>query len=118
MRVAIVVLIFMLFSCTASKERRRCAQMIGDSKALEIENFYDFKNYLEIVDESLTDILWIIDGVPILGDTIVSEIDKKDYDILSIDKINKSILISIYANKDWSFAILVTTNKCLNKDNQ
>lgn len=66
-------------------------------------------------NENLTDILWIVDRSVILDDSIKFVINKKQFDILSIDKINQSKLSALYVNKNRSFAVVVSTNNCLNK---
>ncbi|WP_341215262.1 hypothetical protein [uncultured Wocania sp.] len=114
-RAFLVLLIFLVISCSVFKERRRCLKLTENKEILEINNFNDFKNYLEMDNEDLTNILWIVDGEVILNDSIKFVIDEKQFDILSIDKIDQSKLIALYANKNWSFAVVVLTNNCLNK---
>lgn len=114
-KVFLVLWLFLIISCSAFKERRRCLKLTKNKEILEINNFDDFKNYLEMDNENLTDILWIVDRSVILDDSIKFVINKKQFDILSIDKINQSKLSALYVNKNRSFAVVVLTNNCLNK---
>lgn len=115
LNIFLVLLVSLLFSCRIVKEKRNCFENTKNQTVLNINNFDDFKFYLEMENEDLNDVLWILDGNIIFEDSIEYVIDEKKFDILKVDKVHQSKLNGLCTNKHWSFAVLISTNNCLNR---
>lgn len=112
-KILLVLLIVLITSCKAVKEKRLCFEYLKGKMPLKINGFNELKSYIKIENEDLEQILWIIDGVPVESDSIANTINKKDFDLLKVDYLPEARTLSFC--KPSTKVVLISTNNCLDK---
>ncbi|WP_412983747.1 hypothetical protein [Pontimicrobium sp. IMCC45349] len=118
-RVILIVVITLFFSCKATKEKKACIEKVETYNELNISTFKDLSNYLKLEEETRPISLCIIDGHVFQKDELdVFFKTKGDVDILYAAKVYDADTTGSCGTRQANLIIVIKTNSCLKKYNK
>ncbi|PNQ73989.1 hypothetical protein C1T31_06610 [Hanstruepera neustonica] len=103
----------LIFNCKSAKQKKSCFELVENNSPITLKNYEEFIEYVGIDKlENIT--IWVVDGIISSPENVKNIINNKRYKLLTIDLI-KGADGSTLDGPNVDRALIITTNKCLEK---